>query len=65
MSAMPQKQFIGSLEAAELLGINRSTLIRWIAAGKLTPIGRASETTTGAHLFARTDVERLIKKSAA
>lgn len=62
---MPQNQFIGSADAALALGIDRSTLIRWIAAGKLTPLGRISDTPTGAHLFRRVDVERLAKKRTA
>lgn len=62
---MPHKQFIGSAEAAEILRIDRSTLIRWIAAGKLTPVLRASDTQTGAHLFKMTDVQRLARKRTA
>ena len=58
-SDMPQNQFIGSAEAALLLHIDRSTLIRWVAAGKLTPSLRVSDTPTGAHLFERAAVERL------
>lgn len=58
-SDMPQHQFIGSAEAALLLHIDRSTLIRWVAAGKLTPSLRVSATPTGAHLFERADIEAL------
>ena len=64
-SDMPQHQFIGSAEAARLLHIDRSTLIRWVAAGKLTPSLRVSDTPTGAHLFERADIEALVKKDAA
>ena len=63
-SDMPQHQFIGSAEAALLLHVDRSTLIRWVAAGKLTPSLRVSDTPTGAHLFERTDVERLASQSS-
>jgi len=60
--AMPHKpQLIGSLDAADTLGIDRSTLIRWVAAGKLTPAVRVSDTATGAWMFKRADVERLAK----
>ena len=65
MSDMPQNQFIGSAEAALLLHIDRSTLIRWVAAGKLTPAIRVSDTPTGAHLFERSDVERLARTRTA
>ena len=64
-SDMPQHQFIGSAAAALLLHIDRSTLIRWVAAGKLTPSLRVSDTPTGAHLFERADIEALAKKDAA
>jgi len=36
-----------------------------VAAGKLTPAIRVSDTPTGAHLFERSDIDAYIKKSAA
>lgn len=58
---MPHGPLIGSADASRLLDIDRSTLNRWVSAGKITPAARVSDTPTGAHLFLRTDVERLVK----
>ncbi len=55
---------IGSADACDLLSINRSTLSRWVSAGKLTPTHRLRG-TTGAFLFKREDVEALRQGSAA
>lgn len=50
---------IGSAEACELLGIDRATISRWVAAGRLTPAielpGR-----TGTRLFKRADIQALV-----
>ena len=43
-------------EAAELVGRNRSTVTRWVQAGRLVP---AITTAGGFHLFRRADVEAL------
>ena len=59
---------ISSSEAPKprsLLHIDRSTLIRWVAAGKLTPSLRVSDTPTGAHLFERAAVEALASATPA
>ena len=56
-----QTKLIGSRDATALLGIDRSTFLRLVQAGKLIPVSRVSDTLTGALLFARTDVERLAK----
>ena len=56
---------IGSAEACELLGdIDRSTLSRWVALGKIKPVKRLPG-ATGAMLFKRRDVERLARERAA
>lgn len=50
---------IGSAEACELLGgIDRSTLSRWVAFGKLAPAQQLPG-RNGAFLFRRADVEAL------
>lgn len=43
-----EPRLIGSKDVCDLLDINRSTLVRWIADKKVTPSGRLS---TGAWLF--------------
>ena len=56
---------IGSAEACRILGdISRSTLTRWVDAGRITPAARASETPNGAFLFTRAEVERLLAERA-
>lgn len=50
---------IGSAAACELLGIDRSTLSRWITDGRITPALKLSEGVTGAHVFNRADIETL------
>ena len=55
---MTKNDLIGSAEAAELLGIDRATISRWVAAGRLTPAGKIPG-LTGARMFHRKDVEAL------
>lgn len=50
---------IGSTEACALLSIDKSTLSRWVAAGKLTPVAQLPG-KTGAFLFDRAAVEALV-----
>ena len=57
MPATPD--FIGSRDVCLLFEIDKSTLSRWVAAGKLTPALRASDKANAAFLFHRKDVERL------
>ena len=47
-----------SLEAAEVLGIDRATFNRWVAAGHIEPAVEFPG-KRGARLFARADVEQL------
>jgi predicted site-specific integrase-resolvase len=50
---------IGSKEACQILDKNRSTLVRWVRDGILTPV-HTLEGDNGAYLFARADVEALV-----
>lgn len=50
---------IGSREVCRLLGINKSTLSRWVAAGKITPASRLGSGPTCAYVFNRAEVEAL------
>jgi len=52
-------RLIGSKEAAQMLGIDRSTLIRWIRQGKIAPADKW-EGHTGPYQFAYADVARLV-----
>jgi predicted site-specific integrase-resolvase len=55
---------IGSRDVCTLLGIDRSTLSRRVALGKITPAVRLPG-PRGAFLFHRADVEALREESAA
>jgi predicted site-specific integrase-resolvase len=57
MRAKPD--LIGSRDVCRIFEIDKSTLSRWVAAGKLTPALRLNEKTNGAFLFHRKDVEKL------
>lgn len=60
-----QPDLVGSAEACALLGgIDRSTLVRWVQAGRLVPAMRLPG-QTGAYLFRLTDVRRLAREVAA
>ena len=61
---MPNKQtFTRSVEAAQLLGIDRSTLTRWVKAGKIKPIVRG-EGIRGEMFFSPADVLNLAKATS-
>lgn len=53
---------IGSREACQILSIDKSTLSRWVAAGRLTPLVKLPG-RNGAMLFGRSDVEALASAS--
>ena len=62
-AAMTDAQLIGSAEACALLNIDRSTLTRWIAAGKLAPASKMPG-SNGAFVFARAVIEALAQTAA-
>jgi excisionase family DNA binding protein len=49
---------IGSAEAARILGIDKPTLTRWVAAGRITPAHKLPG-KNGAFLFHRADITAL------
>lgn len=49
---------IGSAEACERLGVDRSTLTRWVQAGRIKPAMKMPG-ARGAYLFRPSDVEAL------
>lgn len=58
IQGMPQPDLIGSAEACQILGINRSTLTRWVATDRITYWVKLPG-ETGAMLFDRAVVETL------
>lgn len=57
---MPNTQpetLLSSAEACELLNIDRSTLNRWVASGRIAPSQKLPG-RTGAYLFTGSEVER-------
>jgi len=60
---MPQP-LVPSKEACERLGIDRSTLMRWVAAGRITPALKG-EGIRGPMWFNAADVDRLSERSAS
>jgi excisionase family DNA binding protein len=46
------------------LGIDRSTLVRWVQAGRITPAFKFP-TSNGAYLFERAEVERIRNERTA
>lgn len=58
MTETPGRRLVGTGDAARALGIDRTTLARWAAAGAATPAGR----TVGGHL--RWDLDKLRQQLA-
>lgn len=54
-------ELIGTSEAAERCGVDRTTFFRWMQIGRITPAGRVSKTRTGAHLFDAAAVDELAR----
>lgn len=53
---------ISTTEAAAILGLERSTVVRWVWAGRLSPSMKVAG-ATGTYLFHRADVEALIPEA--
>ena len=60
---MSNDDLLGTTESASVIKVDRSTLSRWIAAGRLTPALKLSG-PTGAMLFRRSEVERVAREYA-
>jgi excisionase family DNA binding protein len=54
---MGNQDLIGAVEAAEMLGVSRDTLLRWAAEPKISSVKLPG--VTGARVFDRADVEKL------
>ena len=61
-TALPD--WITASDAADDLGIERSTLALWAREGKITPLMKLPG-IRGAYVFARADVERLAQERAS
>lgn len=57
-------ELIRAVEAAELLGVNRSTLTRWVASGHISPAIKAPG-YKGILLFDRAEIEAHKESSQA
>lgn len=62
---MPKPDLVSAAEACQMVGVDRSTLLRWAKSGRLRPAMQVGSGKTGAYLFRRSDVKRLAAKSAA
>lgn len=63
--SMPQAtEIIGADEASDILGIDRSTLTRWVTAEKVTPLQKLPG-EKGAYLFRRAHIEKLAAERTA
>lgn len=60
----PSPSLLGTAEAATRIGIERSTLTRWVAAGRIKVAAKLPG-RTGAVLFTRDEVERVAKEYLA
>jgi excisionase family DNA binding protein len=58
------QNLVPSKEVCERLGINRSTLTRWVAAGRIAPAHKLAG-LRGAYLFTEDEVARLAQEVAA
>jgi predicted site-specific integrase-resolvase len=55
---MANPDLVGSAEACETIGVDRSTLTRWVKSGKAQIVNKLPG-QTGVYLFTRAEVERL------
>lgn len=59
----PPRVLIGSSEVCEILGIDRGSLVRRIAAGKIPVVSKLAG-QTGAYVFDRAEIERIERAAA-
>lgn len=57
MSA-PSTQHLGSAAVCDLLGVDRSTLVRWVQRERIVPAFKLPG-SNGAYVYDRTEIERL------
>lgn len=61
---MSKPDLIGSSTVCQILGIERSTLIRWVQLKQIRPATKLPG-PNGAYLYRRSEVERLAERLAA
>ena len=61
---MHSTDLIGTAEAAQIIGVERSTITRWVDAGRIT-VAHKLPGRTGATLFHRGEVQRVAAEYAA
>ena len=64
MSKTTTPEMLGPADVCERLGIDRSTLTRWVKAGKIVPAMKLPG-LRGAYVFTADEVERVAKRTAA
>jgi hypothetical protein len=57
----PEEDLIGTADATRILSVDKTTITRWVASGKLVPALKLPR-RNGAYLFKRADVEALKDK---
>jgi len=62
MTMPAEHELIGTAEAARILQVDKTTLTRWAADGRIKPIVKMPS-KNGAFLFNRSDVEALLSQS--
>ena len=63
-SGLMFEDWVSASDAADILGVDRSTLNEWARDGKITPLAKLPG-RTGARIYARAEVERLARERAA
>lgn len=61
---MPPSDLIGSTEAARTINVDKTTLTRWVADGRIATAHKLPG-RNGAYLFHRGEVDRVAKEYAA
>lgn len=61
---MAQTPLLSTAEAVERLNIDRSTLTRWVASGRIVPAHKGPG-RTGSYVFASEEVERVRAENRA
>lgn len=61
-TTVPLDDVIGGIEAAELLGVDRGTLTRWMQLGQITPLKKVGARS---YLFSRAAVLAFAEQRAA
>lgn len=64
MPLVTDHELVKTIDAADILGVSRWTLTRWVEAGKITPTVRVPG-YRGAWLFERSALEEFAKQEQA